>query len=75
VVVDFECAECGTIVKANSAGIEIAKEVTCLNPDCGCRYIATPSENGFLFVLDASIAVCSECSHEIKIPTSKLRLG
>lgn len=75
VVVDFKCSECGTIVKANAAGVEQAGEVICLNPDCGCRHFATDEGNGFIFRLDAMAAACPECSQDIHIPTQKLALG
>ena len=75
VVVDFQCSECGTAIKANAAGVEQTGEVICLNPDCGCRYFATAEENGFIFRLDTLTATCPECTQEIHIPTQKIALG
>jgi hypothetical protein len=74
-VVDFQCSVCGTAIKANVTGVEQAGEVTCLNPDCGCRYFATEEGKEFIFQLDALTAACSGCSLEIHIPTQKLALG
>lgn len=74
-VVDFQCSVCGTVIKANVAGVEHAEEVTCLNPDCGCRYFAKMEGNELIFRLDAFIAACSECSLDIHIPTQKLAFG
>lgn len=75
VVVDFQCSVCGTAIKANVAGVDQAGEVTCLNPDCGCRYLASKEGEKFIFQLDALTATCSDCSLEIHIPTQKLSLG
>ena len=74
-LVDFQCSVCDTAIKANVAGVEQAGEVTCLNPECGCRYFATAQGNEFIFQLDALTATCSKCSLEIRIPTQKLALG
>jgi hypothetical protein len=72
--VEFKCLECETTVKANAAGLQKAGEVTCLNSACGCRYIASINETGYSFRLDALVADCTKCNHEIRIPAQRLKL-
>lgn len=74
-VVEFQCSECGTAIKANVAGLKQKGEVVCLNPDCECRYFATPAENGFAFQLDTLTAACPECEQDNRIPTQKIVVG
>ena len=73
--VAFSCEECGTTVKANAAGLQQAGEVTCLNSDCGCRYVASINGADYSFRLDALVADCAKCAHEIKIPAQRLTMG
>ena len=74
-LVRFECSVCGTEIKANAAGVEAAGEVVCLNPDCGCRFLATKDGDEMLFRLDATTATCPDCDIPIEIPTQKLEIG
>lgn len=74
-VVAFKCSECDTVIKANAAGVERASEITCLNPDCGCRYFATNNGKDFIFTLDEWTAGCPKCMQEIHVPTQKLAFG
>lgn len=74
-LVTFECSVCGLRIKANAAGVEQAGEVTCINPDCGCRYFVTKEGESFLFSLDDYSANCPECQMTIKLPKHKLHIG
>jgi hypothetical protein len=74
-VITFTCSVCHTEINANARGIEQSGEVTCLNPDCGCRFYAVKVGNDFTFQLDSSVAPCPECKKEIPLPTQKLREG
>lgn len=73
--VSFICSVCGTEIKANARGIEQTREVTCLNPECECRFFAVKAGDDFTFYLDASTAPCPECKAEIQLPTQQLREG
>ncbi len=74
-LVTFHCSVCGTEIRANAAGVEAAGEVTCLNADCGCRFLATKENDQILFQLDATVANCPECEGAIELPNQKLRIG
>ena len=71
----FECTECRTTVTANAAGLRQAGEVTCLNSDCGCRYVVSMNGTDYSFQLDSVVADCANCKHEIRFPTQRLAMG
>ena len=71
----FNCIECGTTVKANVNGLRAAGEITCLNPECGCRYAVSISGEQYTFELEAVHAECPECKHQIRIPEKRVALG
>lgn len=73
--VAFKCTECGTTVSANAAGLRQAGEVTCLNADCGCRYVVSVNGTDYSFRLDALVADCAKCKCEIRIPAQRLAMG
>lgn len=73
--VSFVCAECGTTVKANANGLRSTGEITCLNPECGCRYTVSIADDQYTFSLEALDAECPRCNQHIKIPEKRIALG
>lgn len=71
--IEFNCSECGYLVRVSEESAETTGEATCLK--CESRFLVKKTANGITFHLDGPSFICQHCEYENRIPTQNVKVG